>query len=171
MPLLKSNRPVTDPWHPLAAAEPLPTNGRILLPLARLEAEAAALAGFAGKLGALVEPSDRVEALEPWLPRLRLVAVKFPTFGDGGGYSTARILRERYRFTGEVRAVGNVLVDQYQFLRQCGYDAFEVAEGRALSSWSKAAVAMSLAYQPDYAGPGAEAVWRARRSSPALLAE
>lgn len=171
MPLLKRDRPIADPWQRLAAAELMPTNGRILLPLARLEAEAAAMAGFAGELGALVEPSDRVEALEPWLPRLRLVAVNFPTFCDGRGYSTARILRERYRFTGEVRAVGNVLVDQYQFLRQCGFDAFEVAEGRALSSWSKAAVAMSLAYQPDYAGSGAEAVWRARRPGSALAAE
>jgi uncharacterized protein (DUF934 family) len=170
MPLLKGDRPVADPWRALAAEEPLPTSGPLLLPLARLEAEAAGLAGFAGELGVVVEPSDRVEALEPWLPRLSLVAVRFPAFGDGRGYSTARILRQRYRFAGEVRATGNVLVDQYQFLRQCGFDAFEVAEGRALAGWRKAAVAMSLAYQPEYAGPGAEAIWRARRSSRAIAA-
>lgn len=170
MPLLKGDRPVANPWRALTAGEPLPARGPLLLPLARLEAEAAELGGFSGKLGVMVEPGDRVEALEPWLPRLSLVAVRFPAFGDGRGYSTARILRERYRFAGEVRAVGNVLVDQYQFLRQCGFDAFEVAEGRALASWRKAAVAMSLAYQPDYAEPGAEAVWRARSSGRAVAA-
>jgi uncharacterized protein (DUF934 family) len=172
MPLLKHGRPVVDEWCVLAEGEPLPAEGRILVPFARLAAEAQALAGFKGSLGVRLEPAERVEALEPWLKHLALVALSFPVFGDGRAYSTARLLRRRYGFKGEIRAVGQVLVDQRQFMRQCGFDTFEVAEGRVLDAWRKAEVAMSLTYQPDYAGPeGAEAVWRARRRRQALAAE
>ena len=142
------------------------------MPLARLLAEAAAFEAFAGDLGVRLEPGQRVEQLEPWLPRLALVALSFPIFTDGRAFSTARILRERYGFAGEIRAVGDVQIDRYQFMRQCGFDSFEVTQERTLASWAKAEVEMSLTYQPDYAEPrGAEAVWRARRALQALAAE
>lgn len=172
MPLLKADREVADPWRPLVDGEAVPAEGRIIVPLARLEADPSTFHRFEGALGVRLEPKERVEALEPWLPRLLLVAVHFPAFGDGRGYSTGRILRERYRFKGELRAVGDVLVDQRPFLHQCGFDAFEVAEGRALSGWRRAAVAMSLTYQADYAEDrGALAVWHARRQQRAIAAE
>ena len=68
-------------------------------------------------------------------------------------------------------AVGEVLVDRYQFMRQCGFDSFEVTQERTLASWAKAAVEMTLTYQPEYAETrGAEPVWRARRALQAALA-
>ncbi|HEX5645238.1 MAG TPA: DUF934 domain-containing protein [Erythrobacter sp.] len=70
-----------------------------------------------------IEPGDDARALLPHLDRLRLVEVNFPTFGEGRGYSSARILREA-GYTGELRAVGDVLIDQLAFLRRCGFDAF-----------------------------------------------
>lgn len=171
MPLLKAGKFVEDDWRALDAAEPVPQDGRILVPLERLLAEAAAFDGFAGELGVRLEPAQRVEQLEPWLPRLALVALSFPVFSDGRAFSTARILRDRYRFAGEVRAVGEVLVDRYQFMRQCGFDSFEVTQERTLASWAKAAVEMNLTYQPEYAETrGAEPVWRARRALQAALA-
>lgn len=71
-----------------------------------------------------VEPGDDARALIPHLERLRLIEVNFPVFGDGRGYSSARILREA-GYAGELRAVGDVLVDQLAFMRRCGFDSFD----------------------------------------------
>ncbi len=70
-----------------------------------------------------IEPGDDARELLPFLDRLALVEVNFPVFGDGRGYSAARILREA-GYTGELRAVGEVLVDQIAYMRRCGFDAF-----------------------------------------------
>lgn len=70
-----------------------------------------------------IEPGDDARELLPFLDRLALVEVNFPSFGDGRGYSAARILREA-GYTGELRAVGDVLIDQLSHMRRCGFDAF-----------------------------------------------
>ncbi len=70
-----------------------------------------------------IEPGDDARVLLPFLDRLALVEVNFPTFGDGRGYSAARILREA-GYKGELRAVGDVLIDQLSHMRRCGFDAF-----------------------------------------------
>ncbi len=70
-----------------------------------------------------LEPGDDARDLIPYLDRLQLIEVNFPVFGDGRGYSAARILREA-GYAGELRAVGEVLVDQIAFMRRCGFDAF-----------------------------------------------
>lgn len=70
-----------------------------------------------------LEPGDDARDLLPHLGRLQLIEVNFPVFGDGRGYSAARILREA-GYEGELRAVGDVLVDQVAFMRRCGFDAF-----------------------------------------------
>ncbi|NBW75917.1 MAG: DUF934 domain-containing protein [Sphingomonadaceae bacterium] len=70
-----------------------------------------------------LEPGDDARDLIPHLARLQLIEVNFPVFGDGRGYSAARILRES-GYQGELRAVGDVLVDQLAYLRRCGFDAF-----------------------------------------------
>ncbi len=87
---------------------------------------AVALADFAAgtNSGAVrIEPGEDVRALLPHLDQLRLVEVNFPSFGDGRGFSSAQILREA-GYAGELRAVGDVLVDQFVFLRRCGFDSF-----------------------------------------------
>ena len=70
-----------------------------------------------------LEPGDDARDLLPHLARLQLIEVNFPVFGDGRGYSAARILREA-GYQGEIRAVGEVLVDQIAFMRRCGFDSF-----------------------------------------------
>ncbi len=70
-----------------------------------------------------LEPGDDARDLIPHLGRIQLIEVNFPVFGDGRGYSAARILREA-GYKGELRAVGDVLVDQLAYLRRCGFDAF-----------------------------------------------
>ena len=71
-----------------------------------------------------IEPGDDARELIAHLDRIQLVEVNFPAFGDGRGYSSARILREA-GYEGELRAVGDVLVDQVAYMRRCGFDAFE----------------------------------------------
>lgn len=88
-----------------------------------------------------IEPGDDARALLPFLDRLALVEVNFPSFGDGRGYSAARILREA-GYAGELRAVGAVLIDQLSHMRRCGFDSFapdkrldEEDAARAFATW------------------------------------
>ncbi|TAD76524.1 MAG: DUF934 domain-containing protein [Sphingomonadales bacterium] len=89
-----------------------------------------------------IEPGDDARLLLPFLDRLALVEVNFPSFGDGRGYSAARILREA-GYTGELRAVGDVLIDQLSHMRRCGFDSFapdkrldEEDARRAFATWA-----------------------------------
>jgi uncharacterized protein (DUF934 family) len=78
---------------------------------------------------AFLRPGDAVETLVPQLPNLKAIAIEFTGPSEGRGYTQARVLRDRYGFTGELRAVGHVKRDQVLFLTRCGFDAFELAEG------------------------------------------
>jgi phosphoadenosine phosphosulfate reductase len=77
-------------------------------------------------LGLLVVPGDRIEDVEADLGRFASIAIKFPAFSDGRGYSTARLLNERFKYAGEIRAVGDVLQDQIPLMRRCGITALVV---------------------------------------------
>lgn len=88
-----------------------------------------------------IEPGDDARALLPFLDRLALIEVNFPSFADGRGYSAARILREA-GYHGELRAVGDVLIDQLSHMRRCGFDAFAPTQkldeddaARAFATW------------------------------------
>ena len=83
-------------------------------------------------LGVLINPADDVRRLEGHLDRLALVAVAFPAFNDGRAFSHASLLRSRLGFTGEVRAVGDVLIDQIPLMLRCGVDSFAVSNATAL---------------------------------------
>jgi uncharacterized protein (DUF934 family) len=72
----------------------------------------------------------------------------FPKFTDGRAYSQARLLRERLKYTGEIRATGQVLPDQLNFMRRCGFDAFVLAKGDPLDAWRMANETFSGVYQP-----------------------
>ncbi len=88
-------------------------------------------------------------AIAPDLDRFALVAVEFPKFRDGRGFSTARELRERYGYAGEIRAVGHVIPDQYQFLVRTGFTSVEAPEGTNPESWANALTEITIAFQPS----------------------
>lgn len=111
-----------------------------------------------------VEPGDDARALIPHLARLRLIEVNFPAFGDGRGYSSARILREA-GYTGELRAVGDVLVDQIGFLRRCGFDGFEPDQPLDPADAEAAFNRWPEAYQP--AADARVPIWALRHGAPA----
>jgi len=130
MPKLIRNRELTvDSWLLLEGdpATAVPA-GDVIVPLAVWLGQRAALAARDGRTGVWLAPQEDPAALADDLDRLPLVAVSFPKFSDGRGFSTARLLRERYRFKGELRAVGDVLRDQLLFLARCGFDAFALRD-------------------------------------------
>ncbi len=106
-----------------------------------------------------LEPDDEPRALLPHLDRIALIEIAFPKFRDGRGYSSARILREA-GYTGELRAEGDVLVDQIGFMRRCGFDSFAPARPLDMAAMERALERFAHVYQP--AGDGAVPVWRLR---------
>ncbi|MBH0238829.1 DUF934 domain-containing protein [Methylobrevis albus] len=118
-----------DDWRPLGDDEAVPAEGKVFLPLARFLAEAGSLAGDNRPLGVTVEPGAKIDDLAPFVDRLAAIALAFPKYNDGRAYSYATLLRSKWGFAGELRAVGNVLIDQIGLMRRVGFDSFEVAHG------------------------------------------
>ena len=126
-----------DPWTALADGDAQPAGeAPLLVSAARLEG-----CDRLGDrpLGVLLTVDDPVEALSSRLNRLSLVALDFPKFRDGRALTAARLLRERLRFAGEVRAVGDVRRDQAFHMVRCGFDAFVPADGSTPEAWARSA--------------------------------
>jgi uncharacterized protein (DUF934 family) len=137
-----------DPWT-LALSEDSASDGpRILSLEAWLQRQPeAVLSGLEPSAdGVCLQPDDEAEQLQPYLAVLPLIAVLFPSFGDGRGYSQAYLLRTRIGWTGELRAVGDVLRDQLSHMRQCGFDAFAVREDKSAEDALKGLNDMSVLY-------------------------
>ena len=101
----------------------------------------------------VLQPGDDPRALAERLPGLKVIAVNFPKYGDGRGYSIGRLLRERYGYRGELRAVGVVARDHLRLLAQCGFDAFQLREGEDPSETLAGLDDFSEAYQASAAQP------------------
>jgi uncharacterized protein (DUF934 family) len=99
-------------------------------------------------LGVRLRSDQSPELIAADLPQLRLVALEFPAFRDGRAYSYARILRERYGFTGEIRAVGDVLMEQLHFMLRTGFNAFEITGLDPLKEYRTAMQDFTVWYQP-----------------------
>jgi uncharacterized protein (DUF934 family) len=116
--------------------EPTPGQGGVILPLARFQAEGEALLAAGREVGVMLAAGEDVEQIAPVLDKLAVVALEFPKFRDGRQYSQASLLRERYRYGGEVRAVGAVLREQGHFMVRCGFDAFIPSDGATPEDWA-----------------------------------
>lgn len=171
MPLLKNNTLISDTWIHAGADDQLPEAGDVIVPFARLLREFETLTKRHGRLGVYFSNIDRAEALATFLPSLSLIVLPFPAFSDGRAFSLARQIREM-NYRGELRAAGNVLPDQLQFMLQVGFDAFDIGERFPLESWQKAARQMSLAYQRGLFRRNSEAeVWTERHTDAEPWAE
>lgn len=118
-------------WTEVAPDADLPETCDLVLPLVRF-LENPGVAGDGRKVAVRIAAGDEVEALEPHLDDLALVLVEFPSFADGRGFSAARILREEFGFSGDIRAVGNYILDQMPLARRCGVSSFEVSRPEVL---------------------------------------
>jgi len=118
-----------DPWVIETEETKAGSNEKPLLPLASFIEKAEA--GETG-LGVLIQPADNVKALAPHLDKIALVAVNFPAFNDGRAFSHASLLRERLAHKGELRAVGDVLIDQIPLMLRVGVTSFAVSNATAI---------------------------------------
>jgi uncharacterized protein (DUF934 family) len=155
--LIRNRSVVPDNWQPLSERPEdkaaIPAEGDVIVPLATWLAEREALCARTGRTGVLLDGAQGPEALAQDLERIPLVAVHFASFGDGRGLSTARLLRERYGYTGTLRAVGQVIHDWLLFMERCGFDEFVLRDGedaeRALAAFAE----LPDAYQATVAEP------------------
>jgi uncharacterized protein (DUF934 family) len=156
--IIKDRSVVSDPWRLLEPAADgdspaVPPSGDVIVPLALWRAEREALRIRAGRIGIWLKPDEDPALIAEDLPLFGVVAVNFPKLADGRGYSSGRLLRERYGYRGELRAIGDVQRDQLYFLWQCGFNAFALRAGEdpqeALAAFSD----FSEAYQASFGRP------------------
>ena len=147
MPLIKQGRLAEDRWRQIEDGEPIAPGEPAIVSLERWQSEREALAGRNAPLGLRLRSEQSPEAVAAELGRFTVIALEFPRFQDGRAYSSARILRERYGYAGEIRAVGQVLRDQFLFLLRCGFDAFEVADAADAAAWQEALDEIAVFYQ------------------------
>jgi uncharacterized protein (DUF934 family) len=152
MLLVENGRVVDDRYIRVEEDGPIPDRVPIIVPAKRFVAEASALIRRDGSLGVLWPNDRRVAELEPWLGHLALIALVFPKFRDGRGYSQARLLRETYGFRGTLRATGDVLRDQFGFLARAGFDSFEVKKPADARVFAEVLARYSVFYQPGADG-------------------
>jgi uncharacterized protein (DUF934 family) len=152
MRLVKDGQLVEDRYVRVLDDAPVPEGVPVIVTGQRFISDAAELVVRGAPVGVLWPNDRRVAELEPWLKDLSLIGLVFPKFRDGRAYSQARLLRERYGYRGELRATGDVLRDQFQFLVRAGFDSFEVKKAADAQVFAKAAARFSVVYQPGADG-------------------
>ena len=173
--VIRNGEVIGDIWQMLvpregesAATVALP-EGPLAVSLAVWKVRRDELLARTSPIGVRLDPADDPGEIAADLPRLALVAVHFPKFADGRGYSTGVLLRRRYGYRGELRAVGDVLRDQLFYLARSGFDSFQLREGADSHAALPSLKSFSVAYQasadgraprfrpaPDIAAPSSE---------------
>lgn len=129
--IIKGNEVVQDSWELLpkdATLDQLTNTGDIIVPLALWLEHAHALKARDGRLGVWLDSDEEAESIADDLEHFAVIALNFPVFSDGRNYSNARLLRDRYAYKGELRAIGDVLRDQLFYMHRCGFDAYALRE-------------------------------------------
>jgi uncharacterized protein (DUF934 family) len=134
MALIKDRKLAADNWLLLersadGALPQVPTTGDVIVPLALWQASRDALSARAGRHGVWLAGEDEPADIATDLEHFQVIAVRFVSFTDGRGYSIARLLRERYGWRGELRAIGDIQRDQIHYLTRCGFDALALRDG------------------------------------------
>jgi uncharacterized protein (DUF934 family) len=126
MALWKNGKFVEDDWRVVGDEEPLPEADKAIVSLKRWREDRATLAERNAPLGLLIPPGSDWSDIVADLPRFPLVAVTIAKFADGRASSIARLLRDRDRYDGEIRVIGEYILDQMPYMRRVGIDAFQV---------------------------------------------
>lgn len=152
MKLIKNKTVVDDDWNVLRLTEndtpesvTIPV-GKVIVPLAVWQAQRATLQAR-GNVGVWLNSDDRAESLQNDLEQFALIAVNFPKFADGRGYTIAQQLRVRLGYRGELRAIGDVLRDQLFYLQRVGFDAFAVRADKDIEAAINSLSDFSVRYQ------------------------
>jgi len=145
--ILRRHELVADDWVALGDSAPAVSES-VIVPFAKFSANADLWRARGGRLGVRLSPADKVEDLAADLSRFALIAVEFPGPGEGRGYSQAKLLRARYKFDGELRAVGHVKQDQLYLMARCGIDSFELSPTEKLEDALATLARFKVAYTP-----------------------
>ena len=152
MPLIKNGELIADSWVEVASEESLPEgstdSGDIIVTLDHWQAERETLKLRNGRLGIRLSADQLADSIAEDVESFDLIALTFPKFQDGRAYSTARLLRERHGFKGELRATGAVHRDQFFFMARCGFDTYQVQDEKEVNGFAQAMEEIGLSYQP-----------------------
>jgi uncharacterized protein (DUF934 family) len=147
MAVVDRNGPIADKWTRIDDDVLAAKGASIIVSFARLKNEHNSLFSVAGSVGVDVPSDVNLEELEPFLPRLGVIVVRFASMRDGRVFSAGRLLRERYGYGADMRAVGDFIPDQVLFLLRCGFTSFEVVENFPVESLKRSVAAFSVWYQ------------------------
>lgn len=155
--IIKDGAIIEDDWVRLTAEQieqdGLPADGDLIVPLSVWKSQREAIAARSGRTTVCLAPGDEPAEIADDLAGLPLVAVYFPAFRDGRGYSYARELRTRYHYEGEIRAVGDVLRDQLFYMQRVGFNAFQIRADRDIHDALQGLKVFSVTYQGDVKDP------------------
>lgn len=156
--LIKDRAIVEDSWLLLRAGDDgqlpaVPASGDVIVPLRVWQQQRDALLARDGRVAVWLAADEEPEALLNDLAQLPLIAIDFPIFTDGRGFTSARLLRERFGFGGEIRAIGDVFRDQLWYMSRCGFNAFAIKEGKSVQDALDGLNDFSEAYQVSVERP------------------
>ena len=152
MVLIKNKAVSNDSWVHVGDDEKLPAGEPIIINLNRWRSDYEELSKRNAPLGIRLGSDQPPSEIEGNLSKFDVIALNFPQFTDGRAYSYARLLRERYSFGGEIRAIGNVLRDQLSLMHRCGFNSFEIADAKTVEKWLDAITEIDTVYQPSADG-------------------
>ena len=147
--IIKNRAIVEDTFRLVTDAAELSQDGDIIVDLPLWNEHKASLKNRAGKVGVQIPGDAEPDVIAADINDLDVVAIHFPVFRDGRGFSLARIIRDRLGFKGELRATGDVLRDQMFFMLRCGFDAFEPRTDRCIETALQGLNDFSVMYQAD----------------------
>lgn len=145
--LLRDGRIQEDDYLLLHQVSELAGQAAVLLPIAEVLQNLVVIEKYAGRLGVIIQPETSVNDLLVILPKLSLIAINYPIFTDGRGHSKARLLRDKYHFPGELRAIGDVFKDTVYYLHQCGFNGFSPRSGETIDNLLAGLNVFSEGYQ------------------------
>jgi len=145
--ILKDTQVVSDNWILLDENAVSIPAGDILLSYQQWQNFAEQLSNHSGSIGVWLEGHAEIEQIIEPLLNLPLIAINFPKFADGRGFSSARLIRERYNYSGELRAIGGFIRDQLYLLNRCGFNAFQFSDENELSDAAESLKDFSENYQ------------------------
>jgi uncharacterized protein (DUF934 family) len=147
MALVKDGALVADSFIDVTAANSIPEAGSVMVSLDQWLTNLDALMARRDPIGIRLRSNQHPEIIADDLDHFALIALEFPVFKDGRAYTYARLLRERWGFRGELRAVGDVLPAQLQFMQRVGFNAFEIDSADPLKDWQTATDEFSARYR------------------------
>ncbi len=151
--LLKGTEIVQDTWQLVNDDAPLPETGNLILPLARWREAAEDIERSGRRAGAWVHGDSEPDELAEYLDRLPLIAIRFAAFNDGRGLSLATLLRTRFGFDGELRAIGAVHEDLVHYMLRCGFDSLLLGDDRNIDVARRGLNVMTHYYQGSVIEP------------------